>query len=138
LEVSFLTIIEVIKMVSQTKTSLVRKFVLVMFALFISVFAVINESKAQAAGAAPAQDRITQILCNVSGAISGPIGKAIAVLIVISLAIALFLGKVSWGMAIAVAVGMGVLFGAQGIVQLASGDTAQICAAAPAAPAANP
>lgn len=122
-------------MVSQTKTSLVRKFVLVMFALFISVFAVINESKAQEPAA---QDRITQILCNVSGAISGPIGKAIAVLIVISLAIALFLGKVSWGMAIAVAVGMGVLFGAQGIVQMASGEDEAICAAAPAAPAANP
>lgn len=122
-------------MVSQTNTSLVRKFVLVMFALFIGVFAVINESNAQTNPPA-AQDRITQILCNVSDAISGPIGKAIAILIVISLAIALFLGKVSWGMAIAVAVGMGVLFGAQGIVQLASGDQTAICT--PATTTTNP
>jgi type IV secretion system protein VirB2 len=41
---------------------------------------------------------------------------------VISLAIALFLGKVSWGLAIAVAVGMGILFGAKDVVDLLSGS----------------
>jgi type IV secretion system protein VirB2 len=66
---------------------------------------------------------ITEILCRASNFISGNTGKAIAVLVVISLAIALFLGKVSWGMAIAVAVGMGILFGAPGLVGAISGDS---------------
>jgi len=66
---------------------------------------------------------IQNILCNVSQQISGPIGKTIAILVVISIAIGLFLGKITWGVAIAVAVGMGILFGAEGIVKLISGDT---------------
>ena len=66
---------------------------------------------------------IQNILCNVSKQISGPIGKTIAILVVISVAVGLFLGKITWGVAIAVAVGMGVLFGAEGIVKLISGDT---------------
>ncbi len=73
---------------------------------------------------------ITEILCRVNSFISGNTGRGIAVLVVLSLAIALFLGKVSWGMAIAVAVGMGILFGAPGIVGAISGDAAfsTVCA----------
>lgn len=61
-------------------------------------------------------DDVTKVICKVIGLITGGIGKAIAILIVISLAIALFLGKVTWGLAIAVMVGIGVLFGAEYIV----------------------
>lgn len=76
----------------------------------------------------PAGDsNITNILCNAINQLTGNVGKAIAILIIISLAISLFLGKVSWGMAIAVAVGMGILFGAKGVVGLLSGDTGAIC-----------
>ena len=70
---------------------------------------------------------IVNVLCNAQRELTGPIGKAIAILIVISLAIALFIGKVSWGVAIAVGVGMGVLFGAEGIVSILAGDNALIC-----------
>lgn len=70
---------------------------------------------------------ITNILCNAINQLTGPIGKAIAILIIISLAISLFLGKVSWGMAIAVAVGMGILFGAKNVVGLLSGDKTAMC-----------
>lgn len=70
---------------------------------------------------------IVNVLCNAQNQLTGPIGKAIAILIVISLAIALFIGKVSWGVAIAVGVGMGVLFGAPGIVNLLSGGNTNIC-----------
>lgn len=83
------------------------------------------------ASAASATDNITTTLCVAIKALTGPVGKAIAALIVISLAIALFLGKVTWGVAIAVAVGMGLLFGATGIVDLLSGSSSSaeaICA----------
>lgn len=73
---------------------------------------------------ANAQTTITTILCNITNQISGPIGKAIAILIVISIAMGLFVGKITWGIAIAVAVGMGILFGAANIVGLISGGGA--------------
>ena len=69
---------------------------------------------------------IQNILCNAAKVISGNIGKTIAVLVVVSVAIGLFVGKITWGVAIAVAVGMGVLFGAQGLVGLISGSGANV------------
>ena len=59
---------------------------------------------------------IAQVLCNVIKVAQGATGKTIATLVIISMAIGLFLGKITWGVAIAVAVGMGVLFGANTLV----------------------
>ncbi len=66
---------------------------------------------------------ITTALCNAINLLTGPVGRTVAILVVISLAVMLFIGKVSWGLAIAVAVGMGVLFGAPTVVTLLSGGT---------------
>ena len=66
---------------------------------------------------------IIKIFCNVINQITGGIGKVISVLILISMAIGLFLGKITWGLAIAVMVGMGLLFGAKGIVDVISDGT---------------
>jgi type IV secretory pathway VirB2 component (pilin) len=63
-----------------------------------------------------AGDGIAQVLCNVIEIAQGATGKTIATLVIISMAIGLFLGKITWGVAIAVAVGMGVLFGANTVV----------------------
>ena len=70
---------------------------------------------------------VTQVICNVINLIQGPTGKTIAILVVISLAIGLFLGKITWGVAIAVAVGMGVLFGANTVVGYVAGDGGNPC-----------
>jgi type IV secretion system protein VirB2 len=59
---------------------------------------------------------LTQVLCNVINVIQGTTGKTICIIVIITLSIGLFLGKVTWGVAIAVAVGMGVLFGAGQLV----------------------
>jgi type IV secretion system protein VirB2 len=72
--------------------------------------------------------QIEQVLCRALGVIQGGVGRAIAALIIISLAVALFLGKVTWGVAIAVAAGIGLLFGAGGIVGALTGSTGGICA----------
>lgn len=69
----------------------------------------------------PEPSKITEVICKAIGQLTGPIGRAIAVLIIISLAIALFLGKVTWGLAIAVAVGLGILFGASNVVGILTG-----------------
>ena len=103
------------------KFSIMWKVCLIMF-FAISLLVVAPAHKASAADTVD-DNKISQILCNVVNLITGNIGKAISVLIIITLAIALFLGKVSWGMAIAVAVGMGIMFGAPGIVNLIAGDS---------------
>ena len=66
---------------------------------------------------------MTTIFCNVINEITGTVGKLISVLILISMAIGLFLGKITWGLAIAVMVGMGMLFGATGLVDMISSGT---------------
>lgn len=101
---------------------------IVFFALSLLVVAPAYEASAQANTTNTVDDnQISRILCNVVSLVTGGVGKAISVLIIITLAIALFLGKVSWGMAIAVAVGMGIMFGAPGIVSIVSGDTTNVC-----------
>jgi type IV secretion system protein VirB2 len=75
-----------------------------------------------------ASEGITNVLCHVINIIQGNTGKSISILVIISLAIGLFLGKVTWGVAIAVAVGMGVLFGANTLVgYLADGNSSNPC-----------
>jgi type IV secretion system protein VirB2 len=110
------------------KFSTMWKVCLMMF-FAISLLFVAPSHEARAADTVD-KNKISDILCNVVKLITGNIGKAISVLIIITLAIALFLGKVSWGMAIAVAVGMGIMFGAPGIVSLvADGKSSEICPA---------
>ncbi len=65
---------------------------------------------------------IITIFCNVIDQITSGVGKVIAILILISMAIGLFLGKITWGLAIAVMVGMGLLFGASGVVDIIAGS----------------
>lgn len=56
--------------------------------------------------------------------VTGRIGKGIATLAVIFLGIGLFFGKLSWGLAIAIAIGIGGIFGASQIVDWLGGSTA--------------
>lgn len=67
--------------------------------------------------------QIADVLCNVIKIAQGNVGKTISILVIISIAIGLFLGKITWGVAIAVSVGLGVLFGANSVVDfIASGS----------------
>ena len=61
-------------------------------------------------------------MCRVLALIQGGLGKGIAAFAVIFLGISLFLGKVSWGVVISTALGIGAIFGAAGIVGAISGD----------------
>ncbi len=79
------------------------------------------------------QDAITQVLCNVIGQLQGGIGKGIATVAIVVLGIGLFLGKLSWPLAVATAIGIGLIFGAAGIVSWISsgagnnGGTVSVC-----------
>lgn len=58
---------------------------------------------------------INDTLCVVVNWFLGPIGKAIATLAVIIIGVGALMGKVSWGMAIIVGLGIAVIFGADTI-----------------------
>lgn len=58
------------------------------------------------------------VLCGIIEIVYGNLGRALATLAVISLGVGAMIGKVSWGLAITVATGIGVVFGAGPITKM--------------------
>jgi type IV secretory pathway VirB2 component (pilin) len=63
------------------------------------------------------------LLCGVAGWFTGAVGKGIATLAIIVIGIGALMGKVSWGMAIIVGLGVAVVFGAPTIVDELGGSS---------------
>jgi type IV secretory pathway VirB2 component (pilin) len=63
-----------------------------------------------------AGNTIGDVLCEVANWFNGPIGQGIATLAIIVVGVGALMGKVSWGMAIIVGIGVAVIFGAPSIV----------------------
>lgn len=55
-------------------------------------------------------------LCRIVNAITGKVGRAVATIAVIFLGLGAFFGKVTWGLAVAVSIGIFAIFGASTIV----------------------
>lgn len=71
---------------------------------------------------------IATVLCNVVEWFTGPVGQGIATLAIIVIGVGALLGKVSWGMAIIVGIGVAVIFGAESLVrELSTGVSTQNC-----------
>lgn len=66
---------------------------------------------------------ISNALCLIANELTGKIGKGIATVGVVMLGIGLFLGKLSWGLAVAVGIGIAGIFGATTIVNWMSGGS---------------
>ena len=93
----------------------------IVFAVCICVAMLPDLASAQAGGT----NAIETVFCNVVALLNGTTGKAIATVAVIAVGIGALLGKISWGMALIVAVGVALVFGAATIVDaLASGQGA--------------
>lgn len=73
-----------------------------------------------AAAVAP-PDGLEQAICNVTLVLMGPTGKAFAMVAVIIMGIGGLMGKISWGSALAMVVGIACLFGSVSIVQALGG-----------------
>lgn len=67
-------------------------------------------------GSGSGGETIGGLLCNVADWFTGPVGQGIATLAIIVIGIGALMGKVSWGMAIIVGIGVAVIFGAPTIV----------------------
>ncbi len=84
-----------------------------------------------AAAAADPLDRndnqITETICNIVNLLQGNIARGVAAFGVIFLGFSLFLGKISWGTALALGLGLGAIFGAQQLVGLASSGDGAFC-----------
>jgi len=89
---------------------------------FFALAMVLSPSIAEAA----AETQLEATLCTILKFLTGNIGKAIAAFALVFLGISLFLGKVSWGLAISTALGVATIFGAPQLVQTlgGSGDAA--------------
>ena len=77
--------------------------------------------------ATSSDDPISEAVCTIVSKLTGPVGRAVATVAVVFVGIGLFLGKMSWGLAIAVGIGIGAIFGAAQIVQIVGGDSDVAC-----------
>lgn len=66
---------------------------------------------------------LENVLCGVVGWFTGTVGAGIATLAIIIIGVGALLGKVSWGMAIIVGIGVAIIFGASSIVTALGGNT---------------
>ena len=73
---------------------------------------------------------IESTLCKLLAMLTGTIGKGVAAFAIMFVGISLFMGKVSWGLAISTALGIGAIFGAAGIVKALGGGDLDINACA--------
>lgn len=72
---------------------------------------------------ADGQTPIGAVVCDILTWLTGATGRAIATLAIIIIGVGALMGKVSWGMAIIVAVGVAIVFGAPEILNLLGGGT---------------
>ena len=70
-----------------------------------------------------AANAIEMALCNVMKLMTSTTGKAIATIAVIVVGLGALMGKISWGMALIVALGIALVFGAASIVDAVGGGT---------------
>lgn len=66
--------------------------------------------------AGPNNTPMGNVLCTVLGWFTGNTGKGLATIAVTVIGVGALLGKVSWGMAMIVGIGVAIVFGAAGIV----------------------
>lgn len=89
----------------------------------VTVFTMLPmEALATDMGSGTALDRV---LCNIVSFFTGAVGKGIATIALIVIGIGALMGKISWGMALIVALGIALVFGATTLVNAlgASGGT---------------
>ena len=62
-----------------------------------------------------------QAICNLMNVVTGNAGRAVVGVVVIVVGIMFFLGKVTWSLVLAIALGAGAIFGAPAIVKVVTG-----------------
>lgn len=104
------------------------------FAFAIAILAMPELALAEGEGGLGdvAENPLARTLCNVVGWFTGSVGAGIATLAVIIIGVGALMGKVSWGMAIIVGLGVAIIFGAPKLISAMSPDDGAGAAADPA------
>ena len=97
------------------------------FCLVSAILSLPLESLATAMTASNSAGGIASTMCKITSSLTGPIGKAVATIAVVVLGIGLFLGKLSWGLAMATAIGIGLIFSSSKIVDWLGGSGSASC-----------
>ena len=88
--------------------------------LVVCLTIMLPAGEAMAQGANP----LANTVCRVVTALQGDIARGVAAVGVIFLGFGLFMGKVTWGVALALGIGIGAVFGAADIVTLLGSNEA--------------
>lgn len=72
-------------------------------------------------------DGMGQVVCNIIDELQGPVARGVAAFGIIFLGFSLFLGKISWGVALALGIGVAAIFGAESIVDAMLGAKGTAC-----------
>lgn len=82
------------------------------------------------AGDSTGTGALTGTICKIVSALQGPVARGVAACGIIFLGFSLFMGKISWGTALSLGIGLGAIFGANKIVGLMNSiDGANACGA---------
>ena len=94
-----------------------KNYLYIFFTFLYLIFGMVNNSDAATAGPGVNEGgAIAVAMCAIIKAMTGVIGKSIATIGLIALAIGLFMGKLSWGLALATGFGIAMIFGAGTII----------------------
>ena len=74
-----------------------------------------------AGGGSGEDNAFGQAICNLMTVVTGNAGRAVVGVVVIVVGIMFFLGKVTWSLVLAIALGAGAIFGAPAVVRLVTG-----------------
>ncbi|MEN9782573.1 MAG: hypothetical protein RL208_726 [Pseudomonadota bacterium] len=74
-------------------------------------------------GGSSERNVFVQIICVVIKLVTGAAGRGVVVIVIIFTAVMFFIGKISWNMMLATALGAGMLFGAPSLVKIFAGKS---------------
>ncbi|MGB4191566.1 MAG: TrbC/VirB2 family protein [Rickettsiales bacterium] len=98
-----------------------------LFCLMAAVMVLPSYSFADTYATGTTDDGISQTLCYIVTKLTGPIGKTIAMIALVVLGIGIFMGKLSWQLALGVAIGITFIFAAGKIVNWLSNTGTDSC-----------
>jgi type IV secretory pathway VirB2 component (pilin) len=91
--------------------------------VFILIAAVMMIPTESTAAVGDGSKAVSDVICSIVKELQGPVARGVAAFGIIFLGFSLFLGKISWGVALALGIGIGAIFGAGQIVDMFAGST---------------
>jgi type IV secretion system protein VirB2 len=95
--------------------------------LLLAIVILMPDASYAIAGDGSGSAKVADVICAIVNELQGPVARGVAAFGIIFLGFSLFLGKISWGVALALGIGIGCIFGAGTIVDMLSGTSGGTC-----------